>query len=104
MSRSTVIPIRLSTPEAAAVSHLLEHSALASCPGTADRVRLSFDGDLTMCDVASWPWSDGEKELIRVLRFLVGEEIRWPALVHLDDTQRLVVREALRLLGREGVR
>lgn len=98
---STRIPRRLSRAEAAAVHHLLARSALADCPGTAALVVLTDEGDLTLGDLNMWPWSSGEEVLLEVLRFIVGEAVRFPELSKVDDHERLVVREAMRLLCRE---
>ncbi len=97
------IPRRLSRPEHRAIKHLLERSALADCPGTGRSFTLTPDGDLVIRDVDQWRWSHGEAELIAAIRFILGEG-RYPELRHLDDTNRLVVREALRQLAEDEAR
>lgn len=94
----TTIPRRLSATEHAAVRHLLDRSALASCAGIPDRVRLTDDGDLTVQGLADWRFSSGEWVLLEVLAHLLGEG-RWPDIDRLDDRNRQVVRESMRLLA-----
>ncbi len=99
MSRPTSIPRRLTPPEFAAIQHLLARSALADCQGTLGRVSLSDEGDLVIRDLAGWRWSSGETVLLDVLRFVVGDDVRWPDLNKLDDHNQQVVREAIRMLA-----
>ncbi len=96
---STVIPRRLTPAEYAAVRHLLVRSALADCPGTLGRITLTDDGDLTIQRVDDWGFSSGEEILIDVVRFLVGEPVRFPELGKVDDFNAQIVRESLRLLA-----
>lgn len=105
MQHSTVIPRRLSGPELRAVRHLLTRSALADTPGRIGRLQLTDDGDLYLArDLEDgWRWSGGELVLLDVVRFVVGEPVRWPDLSKIDDLNRQVVREAVRMLAREGV-
>jgi hypothetical protein len=95
---STVIPRRLSKPEAAAVRHLLRRSALSDCPGTLGRVVLDDQDDLVLRSFDTWSFSSGEEVLLDVVRFIVGEPVRWPELSKVDDFNAQIVRESMRLL------
>ncbi len=99
----TVIPRRLTPAEHAAVRHLLVRSALADCPGTLGRITLTDDGDLTIQRVDDWRWSHGELELLEVLDHILGRG-RWPTFRHLDETNQLVAREAMRMLTDDAAR
>lgn len=95
----TVIPRRLNPPEHRAVRHLLQRSALNECPGTLGRVILTDEGDLTIQRLDTWGFSSGEEILIDVVRFLVGEAVRWPPIEKVDEFNQQIVRESLRLLA-----
>ncbi len=99
----TTIPRRLTPQEHAAVRHLLQRSALASCVGVEGRIDLSDDGDLTVQRLSDWGWSSGERVLIEVLLHILGEA-RWPDIGKVDDHNRQVVREAMRLLALDETR
>lgn len=95
----STIPRRLSRNEAAAVRHLLRRSALCTCVGVPDRVRLTEDDDLVIGDLADWRFSTGELVLLDAIRFIVGEPMRFPELSKVDDHNAQIVRESLRLLA-----
>lgn len=98
----------LSPREAAATRYLLMWSALRHCDGVAGRIVLSTDVDgrttLQLHDLSSWGWSSGERVLVDVLLHIAGFGPDPQAdLWRLDETNHLVVSEAMALLRGEQV-